>query len=72
MALSQGTYYGRKGQQQAALIRARRPYLVKNIVTGLSLLAFTGCVYALTISKIGQDEFDDVKVPDLPAEPAKK
>lgn len=33
------TYYDRRLRQGPALIRARRPYLFKNAVTGLGLLA---------------------------------
>ena len=36
---NQNTYYDRKFRQGAALQRARRPYLVKNAVTGLGLFA---------------------------------
>lgn len=68
------------------MIRARRPYLVRNAVTGLGLFAFTAGVCKThiiprfahaaltdilldfwTMKKIGQDDFEDVKVPDAPA-----
>ena len=35
------TYYDKDYYQTAALIRARQPYLVKNIFTGLAICAFT-------------------------------
>ncbi|GMG06093.1 unnamed protein product [Aspergillus oryzae] len=35
------TYYGKDYRAGAALLRARRPYLVKNALTGLGLVAFT-------------------------------
>ncbi|OJJ46269.1 hypothetical protein ASPZODRAFT_2091053 [Penicilliopsis zonata CBS 506.65] len=63
------TYYGKDYRAGAALLRARRPYLVKNALTGLSLVAFTISVYAYTIRAVGQEEFADVKVPDAPAAP---
>jgi len=66
-SFQRSSYYGRRSQQSAALIRARRPYLVKNAVLGLAIAAFAGGVYAYTIHVIGQDEFDDVKVPDAPS-----
>ncbi|EAW20093.1 uncharacterized protein NFIA_097160 [Aspergillus fischeri NRRL 181] len=63
------TYYGKDYRAGAALLRARRPYLFKNALTGLGLVAFTISVYAYTIRAVGQDEFSDVKVPDTPAKP---
>jgi cytochrome c oxidase assembly factor 3 len=51
-------------------VRARRPYLVKNAVTGLGLLAVVGSIYWYTLNAVGQDNFEDVKVPDAP-KPAK-
>lgn len=48
------------------MIRARRPYLVKNAVTGLALLGVVSGVYMWTINAVGQDNFEDVKVPDAP------
>ncbi|EAQ93561.1 predicted protein [Chaetomium globosum CBS 148.51] len=40
MVLSRSSYYDNRNRQSAALIRARRPYLVKNAVVGLSISAF--------------------------------
>ena len=39
--LPRSSYYDKHYRQTASLIRARQPYLVKNIFTGLGLLAFT-------------------------------
>ncbi|KAI1077082.1 hypothetical protein F5B20DRAFT_583574 [Whalleya microplaca] len=61
------SYYDKQFRQSPALIRARRPYIFKNAVVGSFIAAFALGVYAYTISVIGQDEFDDVKVPDAPA-----
>ncbi|RAH46982.1 uncharacterized protein BO66DRAFT_437783 [Aspergillus aculeatinus CBS 121060] len=66
------TYYGKDYRAGAALLRARRPYLVKNAITGLCLVGFTIGVYAYTIRAVGQDEFSDVKVPETPAKPQQK
>ncbi|KAJ9133983.1 hypothetical protein NKR23_g10406 [Pleurostoma richardsiae] len=63
---SRSSYYVGNHSQSDALIRARRPYLVKNAVTGIAIAAFAVGVYAYTIHAIGQDEFEDVKVPDAP------
>ncbi|KAI0484896.1 hypothetical protein GGR56DRAFT_48967 [Xylariaceae sp. FL0804] len=64
------TYWDQRNHQTAALIRARRPYLFKNAVTGISLFAMTVGIYFYTIHAIGQDEFTDVKVPPAPVAPA--
>ncbi|CAK7273026.1 hypothetical protein SEPCBS57363_005445 [Sporothrix epigloea] len=60
------SYYDRKLRQSPALIRARRPYLVKNTLVGLGITAFALGVYAYTIRAVGQDDFDDVQVPASP------
>ncbi|KAI1108861.1 hypothetical protein F5Y14DRAFT_456583 [Nemania sp. NC0429] len=62
------SYYDRSRRQSPALIRARKPYLVKNAVVGSVIAAFAVGVYVYTIRAIGQDDFDDVKVPDTPAQ----
>jgi len=64
--IPRSSYYDKNYKQSAALIRARRPYLVKNMVTGAAIFAFTIGVYAFTIRAVAQDEFEDVQVPDMP------
>ncbi|RYP49960.1 hypothetical protein DL768_004395 [Monosporascus sp. mg162] len=64
------SYYERTHRQSPALIRARRPYLMKNAVVGSAIAAFAAGVYIYTIHAIGQDEFEDVKVPEAPRQPA--
>lgn len=39
-SIPRSTYYDKHYRQSAALIRARRPYLVRNIFTGLGLCGF--------------------------------
>ncbi|KAJ5242483.1 uncharacterized protein N7469_000810 [Penicillium citrinum] len=63
------TYYGKDYRAGAALLRARRPFLVKNAITGFGLFAFTIGVYAYTIRAVGQEEFSDVQIPDTPSKP---
>jgi len=70
MPIPKSTYYDARYRQTAALIRARQPYLIKNIITGVSLFAFTIGVYSFTFYAVGQDDFSDVKVPDAPRLPA--
>ncbi|RDW84358.1 hypothetical protein BP6252_01948 [Coleophoma cylindrospora] len=65
--LPRSSYYDKHYKQSAALIRARRPYLIKNTLTGAGIFAFAIGVYAFTIRAVSQDEFEDVKVPDAPA-----
>ncbi|KAK1755191.1 cytochrome c oxidase assembly factor 3, mitochondrial [Echria macrotheca] len=66
MAGMQRDSYYRQNRHSPALIRARRPYLFRNAVLGISITAFALGIYAYTISVVGQDEFADVKVPDAP------
>ncbi|KAK5256538.1 hypothetical protein BJ546DRAFT_1060551 [Cryomyces antarcticus] len=67
--IPRSSYYDKHYKQSAALIRARRPYLVKNVLTGAAIFTFTIGVYAFTIRAVSQDEFEDVKVPDAPVQP---
>lgn len=62
--IPRSSYYDKHYKQSAALIRARRPYLVKNALTGVGIFAFAIGVYAFTIRAVAQDEFEDVTVPD--------
>ncbi|KAI0025376.1 hypothetical protein F4780DRAFT_774844 [Xylariomycetidae sp. FL0641] len=66
------SYYDRQFRQSPALIRARRPYLFKNAVVGTAIASIAVGVYIYTIKAIGQDEFEDVKVPEAPARAASK
>jgi cytochrome c oxidase assembly factor 3, fungi type len=67
----------------SSLIRARRPFVFKNAVVGITLASFavTMCkrrlrrtqqsssnpnIDFMTMRLVGQDNFDDVKVPDAP------
>ncbi|CAF9909353.1 MAG: hypothetical protein ALECFALPRED_005527 [Alectoria fallacina] len=67
--LPRSSYYDKHYRQSASLIRARQPYLVRNIFTGLGLCSFTIGVYWYTINAVGQDDFSDVPIPDAPAQP---
>ncbi|KAI9769664.1 MAG: hypothetical protein M1840_003901 [Geoglossum simile] len=65
------SYYDKHYRQSEALIRARRPYLIKNAVTGLAIFGFAIGVYAFTIKAVSQDEFEDVAIPETPRQPNK-
>jgi len=69
--LKRSSYYESDYRQSAALIRARRPYIFKNLATGAAIMGFAVGVFAFTLNAVGQDNFDDVVVPDAPAEPPK-
>lgn len=64
--LKRTSYYNPDYSQSAALIRARRPYLVKNAITGICIFGFAVGVFAFTLRAVGQERFDDVVVPDAP------
>ncbi|KZF23800.1 hypothetical protein L228DRAFT_246648 [Xylona heveae TC161] len=68
--IPRSSYYDRHYRQAPALVRARKPFLIKNILTGGAIFAFVAGVYAFTIRAVAQDEFEDVKVPDAPLQPA--
>ncbi|KAI9824255.1 MAG: hypothetical protein M1832_002062 [Thelocarpon impressellum] len=74
--IPRSSYYDKHYRQSAALIRARRPYLLKNIITGTAIFGFAVGVCrstpdAFTIHAVAQDDFDDVPMPDVPAQPAR-
>ncbi|MCJ1468047.1 hypothetical protein MMC07_006673 [Pseudocyphellaria aurata] len=64
------SYYEKDYRQAAALIRARKPYLIPNIIAGISIFAMTIGIYTYTIHAISQDDFSDVPMPDAPSQPA--
>ncbi|KAL9135979.1 MAG: hypothetical protein Q9175_002822 [Cornicularia normoerica] len=68
--LPPSSYYDKHYRPGASLIRARQPYLIRNIFTGLGLCTFTISVYVWTINAVAQDDFSDVEIPDAPAAPA--
>jgi len=64
--LKRSSYYKPDYTQSAALIRARRPYLFKNTITGICIASFAVGVFAFTLRAVGQEQFDDVIVPTGP------
>ncbi|KAG5975362.1 hypothetical protein E4U58_001224 [Claviceps cyperi] len=63
---TQYSHYDRRYRQGPALVRARRPYVFKTAVLGVALAGLSFSIYYYTLNAIGQDSFDDVKVPDEP------
>jgi hypothetical protein len=47
-SIDHSSYYTRQNAQSAALLRARRPYLVKNAITGLAVASIAVGVCTLT------------------------
>ncbi|KAH8593629.1 hypothetical protein B0O99DRAFT_626709 [Bisporella sp. PMI_857] len=66
--IPRSSYYDKHYKQSASLIRARRPYLFRNALTGIGLFGFCITVYAFTINAVSQDDFEDVQIPDAPAQ----
>ncbi|KIX98791.1 uncharacterized protein Z520_05252 [Fonsecaea multimorphosa CBS 102226] len=58
ISLKRSSYYDSDYRSGAALLRARRPYLVKNTITGLAIFGFA--------IGVCQETFDDVIVPSDP------
>ncbi|RGB39654.1 hypothetical protein C1646_754152 [Rhizophagus diaphanus] len=56
-----------------AMQRARRPFAVKNAITGLLLFGFCGAILIIiikvsySIMAVKQDDFDDVPMPSPPS-----
>lgn len=65
--LKRSSYYNPDYTQSAALIRARRPYLVRNTATGIGIASFAIGVFVFTLKAVGQEQFDDVIVPSGPS-----
>ena len=47
-------------QMSQGLMRAREPYRVKNLITGLAISSFAVGVWLYSIRAVKQDNFDDV------------
>ncbi|KAG2235849.1 hypothetical protein BDF21DRAFT_345655 [Thamnidium elegans] len=46
-----------------ALQRTRKPFVVRNLITLVGLLTFTGSVYGYSLYAVQQDDFSDVPLP---------
>ncbi|KAL8632122.1 hypothetical protein Q9189_002146 [Teloschistes chrysophthalmus] len=66
---SSNSYWTKDNRMGPALIRARKPFMIKNIVTGIGIASFVIGVYAFTIKAVAQDDFSDVQIPDVPEQP---
>ncbi|KAA8894122.1 hypothetical protein FN846DRAFT_975701 [Sphaerosporella brunnea] len=68
---SQRSYYDASMVLGKPMIRARRPSVVKNALTGSAIVGFAAAANASTIRADAQDNFEHVKVPDVPVQRAK-
>ncbi|KAJ1992947.1 hypothetical protein H4R33_000823 [Dimargaris cristalligena] len=57
-------FEGRTKEQEQLLRRARRPFMARNIATGLALFGFAAAVYTYSLVAVKQENFDDIVVPD--------
>ncbi|KAJ1912140.1 hypothetical protein IWQ60_009803 [Tieghemiomyces parasiticus] len=60
-------FEGRTAEQERILRLARRPYLARNVATGLGLFGFVAAVYSYSMFAVKQEDFGDITVPDVPA-----
>lgn len=60
-----GKYRNADGTMTAAAIRARRPFLARNLMLGAGLASFAGFCYWWTYRALTPDDFGDVPVPEL-------
>ncbi|CDU24279.1 uncharacterized protein SPSC_03350 [Sporisorium scitamineum] len=61
------TYYPGGYGISEGLKRARKPYRVRNILTGSLIMGFATSVYFYSISKVKQDDFSDLAEIRAPA-----
>lgn len=61
------TYYGKDYRAGAALLRARRPYIVKNALTGFGLFVFSigVCTYPSVSKSLSPDLVPTIPTPDI-------
>lgn len=58
---ARASYFGETGYSPSAgLERARRPFRVRNALTGLGIMSFVASVYFYSISAVKQDDFSDL------------
>ncbi|KAG5356420.1 Cytochrome c oxidase assembly factor 3 [Yarrowia sp. B02] len=59
-------------QMSPALIRARRPFFVRNMLALAGLTGFVAGIYGYTMYSLRTDDFSDVPIPPLDPEEIKK
>ena len=67
--MPQSSYY-KNNRPTPALDRARRQYLIPNMITGACIVSIVVGIYFMTMKLVSQDEFEDVPIPDGPRDGA--
>lgn len=65
MLNNKGYYQQHTYRMSPAMLRARQPYFVKNMIGLAVLLAVPFGIYTYTFNFLNQDEFDDIPIPPL-------
>jgi cytochrome c oxidase assembly factor 3 len=60
-----GYYQQHTYRMSPAMLRARQPYFVKNMIGLAILIAIPIGIYSYTYNFLNQDEFDDIPIPPL-------
>lgn len=68
MLNNHGYYEPHTYRMSPALLRARQPYFVKNMIGLAILLAIPVGIYTYTYNFLNQDDFDDIPIPPLDEE----
>ncbi|RIA95813.1 hypothetical protein C1645_816251 [Glomus cerebriforme] len=63
----QSKYQNPKLYFTPAMQRARKPFAVRNAITGMLLLGFCGAVFSYSIVAVKQDDLSDVPMPPPPS-----
>ncbi|GMM29449.1 Coa3 protein [Martiniozyma asiatica (nom. inval.)] len=69
---SKGYYDPQTHLMSPAMLRARQPYVVKNVIGLAIFTAIPIGIYLYTYSFLNQDDFDDIPIPPLDEETIKQ
>lgn len=65
MLNNNGYYEPHTYRMSPALLRARRPYFVKNMIGLVILVTIPVGIFTYTYNFLNQDDFDDIPIPPL-------
>ncbi|OUT22333.1 hypothetical protein CAS74_002049 [Pichia kudriavzevii] len=72
MMSNKGYYEPHTYRMSPAMLRARQPYFVKNMIGLAVLVAIPVGIYMYTYNFLNQDDFDDIPIPPLDEETIKE
>lgn len=72
MLNNNGYYEPHTYRMSPALLRARRPYFVKNMIGLVILVTIPIGIFTYTYNFLNQDDFDDIPIPPLDEETIKQ